>query len=69
MKFYLRLIGLFGMLVAAPVFAGIPDTPERRFSRPARRRARYGPFSPTVTRSPRSCCSIEAVGVRTATRN
>jgi peroxiredoxin len=29
MKFYLRLIGLFGMLVAAPVFAGIPDTPEQ----------------------------------------
>jgi peroxiredoxin len=29
MKFYLWLIGLFGMLVAAPVFAGIPDTPEQ----------------------------------------
>jgi len=29
MKFYLRLIGLLGMLVAAPVFAGIPDTPEQ----------------------------------------
>jgi peroxiredoxin len=29
MKFHLRLIGLFGMLVAAPVFAGIPDTPEQ----------------------------------------
>jgi len=29
MKFYLRLIGLFGMLVAAPAFAGIPDTPEQ----------------------------------------
>jgi peroxiredoxin len=29
MKFYRRLIGLFGMLVAAPVFAGIPDTPEQ----------------------------------------
>jgi peroxiredoxin len=29
MKFYLRLIGLFGMLVAAPVFAGMPDTPEQ----------------------------------------
>jgi peroxiredoxin len=29
MKFDLRLIGLLGMLVAAPVFAGIPDTPEQ----------------------------------------
>jgi peroxiredoxin len=29
MKFYLRLIGLFGMLVAAPVFAGVPDSPEQ----------------------------------------
>jgi len=29
MKFYSQLIGLLGMLVAVPVFAGIPDNPQQ----------------------------------------
>src|SRR5277367_1406260 len=29
MKFYSRLIGLFGMLVAVPALAGIPDNPQQ----------------------------------------
>ena len=79
MKFYPRLIGLLGMLGAVPALAGIPDSPQQVQPLSVGTRApifaarttegALRTFDLTVTRSPRSCCSIEAVGARTVMRN
>ena len=79
MKFYPRLIGLLGMLVAVPTLAGIPDSPQQVQPLSAGARApifaarttegALRTFLPDSYKKPRSCCSIEAVGARTAMRN
>jgi hypothetical protein len=76
MEFYPGLIALLGILAAVPALAGIPDSPQQVQPLSVGTRAPIfaartteGALSRTVTRSPRPCCSIGAVGARTVMRN